>query len=185
MYGMPTVVGHSYVWVDEPAWQMQRAADLHDRARAEAARRQLWRALRGHRASLLSLASVEAACTVVECRCAGLQTVRISQIRGTRGSRCCDFDPDFRPLTTRDRWRWLQIAIARLRGLKLPPVDLIEVDGMYFVVDGHHRISVARALGETYIQAQVTIWKIDATLPAESARHAPQRNNKHAQEGDA
>jgi ParB-like chromosome segregation protein Spo0J len=38
----------------------------------------------------------------------------------------------------------------------LPPVDLVELDGTYYVRDGHHRISVARSLGQDYIEAEIT-----------------------------
>jgi hypothetical protein len=41
----------------------------------------------------------------------------------------------------------------------LPPVDLIELGDVYFVNDGHHRISVAKMLGQREIEAQVTVWR--------------------------
>jgi len=37
----------------------------------------------------------------------------------------------------------------------LPPVELIQVGGCYFVRDGHHRISVARSFGQQYIEAEI------------------------------
>jgi ParB-like chromosome segregation protein Spo0J len=52
------------------------------------------------------------------------------------------------------------VAEARLRGINLPPVQLIEVGGRYYVRDGHHRISVAQALGDTFIDAEVTRWQM-------------------------
>ncbi len=88
---------------------------------------------------------------------AGIQAVSIAQIHGSEG-RCSDFDADFRPLAEHDRGRWLRIARARLQGAELPPVDLIRVRDGYFVRDGHHRISVAHAFGEEYIEAEVTEW---------------------------
>ena len=42
----------------------------------------------------------------------------------------------------------------------LPPVALIQVGHLYFVRDGHHRISVARALGQETIDAEVTVWDV-------------------------
>ena len=47
---------------------------------------------------------------------------------------------------------------ARLNDIPLPPVDLIKVGENYFVRDGHHRISVAHALGQEFIEAEVTEW---------------------------
>jgi ParB-like chromosome segregation protein Spo0J len=47
-----------------------------------------------------------------------------------------------------------------LRGVTLPPVELIQVGDTYFVVDGHHRISAARALKVDHIDATVTVWEV-------------------------
>jgi uncharacterized ParB-like nuclease family protein len=63
------------------------------------------------------------------------------------------------------------VAAVRLHGTRLPPVELIEVAGIYFVVDGHHRISVARALGESEIRAKVTSWQVSGSLPWEKAKN--------------
>ena len=67
-----------------------------------------------------------------------------------------DFDRRFRPTSARVRGRWEQIAAAMRRGESLPPVDLIKIGEIYFVRDGHHRVSVARALGRADIDAYVT-----------------------------
>jgi hypothetical protein len=66
-----------------------------------------------------------------------------------------DFDDTFYPRHERMRSRWLNVASLRLAGVALPPVELIHSGGIYFVRDGHHRISVAKALGEVYIDAEV------------------------------
>lgn len=84
----------------------------------------------------------------------GLQSVAIDRIKGTEG-REGDFDDAFYPLHDRLRSRWLGVASARLTGKELSPVELINLGGVYFVQDGHHRISVSKALGEEYIDAEV------------------------------
>jgi uncharacterized ParB-like nuclease family protein len=89
----------------------------------------------------------------------GLRAIPLDRIQGSEG-RCRDFDATFHPLNGRNRERWTHIAAAMLRDEALPPVDLIEVDGVYFVRDGHHRISVAQALGRQAIDAVVTTWEI-------------------------
>ena len=61
--------------------------------------------------------------------------------------------------------RWLGVAAARDHGKVLPPVVLVQVGGVYFVRDGHHRISVARALGQLDIEAEVTVWQVSGPLP--------------------
>jgi hypothetical protein len=93
-----------------------------------------------------------------ECRLnrhfAGFQNVAIEKIKGTE-SREGDFDDSFYPIHDRMRSRWLGVAAARLSGKELPPVELIQVGGIYYVQDGHHRISVAKAMGEDFIDAEV------------------------------
>lgn len=85
----------------------------------------------------------------------GLQVVALDDIVGTvdRGR---DFDRRFRPTSGRVRSRWEQIATAVRRGESLPPVDLLRIGAIHFVRDGHHRVSVARALGLQDIDAYVT-----------------------------
>jgi hypothetical protein len=67
-----------------------------------------------------------------------------------------EFDIRFRPTTSRTRGRWERIAAARRRGESLPPISLYRVGDLYFVRDGHHRVSVARAMRDTVIDAYVT-----------------------------
>jgi hypothetical protein len=84
-----------------------------------------------------------------------LQVVPIAAIVGTV-DRERDFDRHFRPTSSRVRSRWEQIAEAMRRGQALPPVDLYKIGEIYFVRDGHHRVSVACALGRADIDAYVT-----------------------------
>jgi hypothetical protein len=88
-------------------------------------------------------------------RSLGLQVAPLDAIVGTvdRGR---DFDRSFRPISRRVRSRWEHIAAAMRRGESMPPVDLVKVAALYFVRDGHHRVSVARALGRSDIDAYVT-----------------------------
>ena len=67
-----------------------------------------------------------------------------------------EFDRSFRPTSARVRSRWEHIAAAMRRGESMPPIDLVRIGEIYFVRDGHHRVSVARALGRTDIDAYVT-----------------------------
>jgi hypothetical protein len=69
--------------------------------------------------------------------------------------RAADFDRGFRPTSPRLRARWERIAAAQRRGESLPPISLYKVGDLFFVRDGHHRVSVARALGDTTIEAHV------------------------------
>jgi hypothetical protein len=86
----------------------------------------------------------------------GLCTVEVKAISGTE-SRADDFDAQFNPRADRIQDRWVRIAEILLRQAYLPAVELIQVGSEYFVRDGHHRVSVARALGNAFIDAQVTL----------------------------
>jgi hypothetical protein len=51
--------------------------------------------------------------------------------------------------------RWINIAVARDMGVVLPAVDLVQVGDVYYVRDGHHRISVAKAMEQLDIDARI------------------------------
>lgn len=89
----------------------------------------------------------------------GMREIAIDTICGSE-ERADDFDNFFRPLASHNRDRWLSVAEARLRGVHMPPVQLIELGGRYYVRDGHHRISVAKALGESFVDAEVVRWQL-------------------------
>jgi hypothetical protein len=132
----------------------------HDflRARRRAALSRLSARLRGEPddvSVVLPYTEVLDALGYVSERRLGLQVVPLDSIAGTvdRGR---DFDRRFRPTSARTRSRWEQIAVAMRRGEPLPPVDLMKIGDLYFVRDGHHRVSVARALGLKEIDASVT-----------------------------
>src|SRR5687767_14771570 len=85
----------------------------------------------------------------------GLQIVPLDAIVGTV-DRAADFDRGFRPTSQRLRSRWERIAAAQRRGEAMPPVSLFKVGELYFVRDGHHRVSVAKSQGRDDIDAYVT-----------------------------
>lgn len=153
----------------------QTADVLYARARDRGQWGLLWSGLTGRAHCLLALGEVNDACTVHTHHDAGIRTVPIDQIRGSE-SRYTDFDRDFNPLQEHGRDRWLHIAQARERGKALPPVELVQIGEIYFVQDGHHRISVARALGQRTINAQVVVWQVSGPLPWETEKRTPAQN---------
>ncbi len=90
--------------------------------------------------------------------------VPLKDVVGTLG-RSADFDGHFNPLSRRTRERWLSIASALYNGVMMPPVELIQVGERYFVRDGHHRVSAARACGQLDIDALITVWEVEGALP--------------------
>ena len=85
----------------------------------------------------------------------GTRTVLVSQIGGSVG-RCSEFDRDFMPAKASVGERWKRIDRAYHRGEELPPVSLYKAGDFYFVLDGHHRVSVAHYHGVEWIDAHVT-----------------------------
>jgi hypothetical protein len=66
------------------------------------------------------------------------------------------FDARFRPASEVVRARWERIALAHRKGISLPPITVRRGADGYYIVDGHHRVSVALALGHLDINAWVT-----------------------------
>lgn len=85
----------------------------------------------------------------------GLQVIPLESIVGSV-DRTREFDRRFRPTSGRMRERWQRLALAHRRGESIPPIEVYRVGDLHFVVDGHHRVSVAHALGYKTIDAYVT-----------------------------
>jgi hypothetical protein len=98
----------------------------------------------------------------------GLQTIRLDSIVGSV-DRTRDFDRRFRPTSARVRERWQRLALAQRRGEAVPPIDVYRVGDLHFIIDGHHRVSVAQALGLEVIDAYVT--EIITRVNAHGIRH--------------
>jgi hypothetical protein len=84
----------------------------------------------------------------------GLQIVPVNRIIGTVG-RGGDFDRSFRPMRENMRERWMRVQTLFERQGTFPVLELYKVGDSYYVVDGHHRVSVARANRVTYLDARV------------------------------
>jgi hypothetical protein len=84
----------------------------------------------------------------------GVKTVPVAQIVGSV-DRYRDFDEVFLPKQDSTAPRWKSIARAFYSEVSLPPVRLYKVGDAYFVMDGHHRVSVAREQGIDFIDAEV------------------------------
>jgi hypothetical protein len=118
--------------------------------------RRLWAKVRGQSRRLLDLNEYLMGCTLTEQRYAGTRAVPVDQIRGSE-NRTEDFDTDFYPVAEYMQHKWINVAIGVLTGAQMPPVELIQVGDTYFVRDGHNRISVARSMGQTHVDAVVIV----------------------------
>ncbi|MGD8624380.1 MAG: hypothetical protein PVJ34_07585 [Anaerolineae bacterium] len=160
---------------------VQSALHLFDRACTRGWLHRLWSALTRRSNRLLDLDDVKMTCEIHNRCYAGIQAVSLDQIRGSEG-RCRDFDAAFHPRQNHNKGRWLNVAIARQTGTSLPPVALVQIEDVYFVTDGHHRISVARALGQKCIEAEVVIWQVTGPLPWATSTAAQDRNPRRSQQ---
>ncbi|MCX8012846.1 MAG: transcriptional regulator [Rectinema sp.] len=93
----------------------------------------------------------------------GLVTVPLDHIVGSEG-RYRDFTRFFFPKKEHLKTRWTSIDSLHYRDIILPPVLLYEMGGIYFVRDGNHRVSVARTLGQQYIDAEVISLQSEISL---------------------
>lgn len=110
--------------------------------------------LTGQDVRLLPLEEVRQSVGLVGQRYRGLQAVPLDKIVGSL-NRSRDFDRIFHPTQVHSQGKWISIDSAYLTGVSLPPVSLYKLGDLYFVVDGHHRVSVARQKKQTFIDAEV------------------------------
>jgi hypothetical protein len=151
--------GTSTLRISDARPSLQTVGPLYQKTVQQGKRQKLLATVTGRSASLPAIDVLTRGQTVRNQRHLGSKLVRIADIQASE-DRSGDFDRSFHPLETHTRSRWLSIAVARLNGQAMPAVDLIKVGNAYAVRDGHHRISVAKALGEDYIDAQVTAWEL-------------------------
>lgn len=135
------------------------------RARRREAYRRLADVVRRRRSRrpLLDLDEVRRRLRVFEQSYVGVRPVAVSQIVGTV-SRTTDFDRDFLPRRREIGERWNRVERAYSEG-DFPPIAVYELDGSYFVVDGHHRVAVARQRAVEYIDAEITRLRSRWRLP--------------------
>jgi len=112
---------------------------------------------------LLSFDNVRRELVANNRRYRGTRVVEVDEIVGSVG-RWRDFDRSFLPARASVGKRWKHIDRAFQRGEDLPPVELYKIGDAYFVVDGHHRVSVARYHAVPTVEAAVA--EFHPKLPA-------------------
>ena len=135
-----------------PFGSHKAARNLFNRALHNGFTHRLWGRLSGHSTALRTLAH-----TPVDQPAARRRQIAFIPLEWIVGSesRNADFDNHFNPLKAHLVQRWVSIAIARRNGVALPPVELIRNGNEFYVRDGHHRISVAKMLGQMEIEAVI------------------------------
>jgi len=92
----------------------------------------------------------------------GIQSVPLDNIVGSVG-RYQDFTRTFMPRSSISKDRWVRVDAQVNGSLGSHPVDLYKIGEVFFVRDGNHRVSVARANDFKTIEAYVT--EIETDIP--------------------
>jgi hypothetical protein len=134
--------------------QLNKAKETYRRNLLKGRITDLWGRVTGSKTDLVRFADVAQPLHLRQQLARGLRIVPLQQIVGSVG-RAQDFTHTFMPRSKVNEERWAQIEMAFQKMETLPPVELYQVGKVYFVRDGHHRISVARANGLREIEADV------------------------------
>ncbi len=132
----------------------RRTARDFGRARLKGFLNRIGSVISGRPAKLLSYEEVKACLHLGGPIYRGVETVPLSAIVGSL-NRYQDFDRAFMPVKNGTASRWENVDLAYYQHKDLPPVVLYKVGQVYFVMDGHHRVSVAREQGQEDIEAEV------------------------------
>jgi hypothetical protein len=146
-----TTIEHFTTGANDASHARRMAAKSFDRLFAAGKLAQLFSRLNG-KSNMLKVLEHQPEAT--SRRTTATLDIPIDQIVGSV-SRSQDFDAHFNPLQMHDRERWIGVAAARRSGVILPAVELVRGEDGYYVRDGHHRISVAKAMGQVVIEARI------------------------------
>lgn len=147
-------------------WDNAPVLPTFERAR----RRELYKKLaalvkREPNEDLLSLDAVKRRLRIFEQRYIGIEPIPVAGIVGT-ADRSAKFTKDFLPkdFETRERWRRVEQAFPLS---DFPPIVAYQIGDAYFVVDGHHRVGVAKQRAVEFIDAEITELKTREPLGAD------------------
>jgi hypothetical protein len=132
----------------------ERVRSDFSRARFKAFLNKVWGAISGHPTNLLSYDDIKERLHIGGPIYRGVQTIHIEQIVGSL-NRYHQFDRAFLPIQDETSSRWQNVDRAFYEDIYLPPIVLYKVGQVFFVVDGHHRVSVARKQGQEFIEAEI------------------------------
>lgn len=145
-------------------YETEQSRDDFTKAKTRAFFQSLLGGLKWKNTDLLSLYQVTSIIKPKEETYEGMKTIEVDKIVGSEG-RYHDFSAAFFPKKEMLRARWESVDRAHYKDVVLPPISVYEISGVYFVRDGNHRVSVAKAQGVQYIDAEVV--KLDSEIKLE------------------
>lgn len=150
--------------------EYSRALEDFRAARAKARLQHLWAAVTGQSKELLRYDEITRKMHAVGLSSKGLHDVPVDAIVGSV-NRYQDFDKNFLPLHDEDMERWARVKATMTSpgSAGLPPIRLYKIADVYFVLDGNHRVSVARQMGIESLEAYVTEIKTRVPLTSEDS----------------
>jgi len=150
--------------------EYSRALEDFREARAKARLQHLWAAVTGQSKELLRYDEITRKMHAGGLSSKGLQDVPVEAIVGSV-NRYQDFDKNFLPLHDEDMERWARVKASMTSpgSAGLPPIRLYKIGDVYFVLDGNHRVSIARQMGIESLEAYVTEIKTRVPLTSEDS----------------
>jgi nucleotide-binding universal stress UspA family protein len=155
---------------DQNEFFYQMAIEDFHQARNRAALQNLLARLTGKSIDLLPFDEISRKLKVKGSSDQGLQDIPINAIIGSVG-RYVDFTRNFLPRRESDRFRWARVKsiIINPSHTGLEPIEVYKIGDVYFVKDGHHRVSIARQMGATHIQAHVNVVRTRVSLSVDTS----------------
>lgn len=125
-------------------------------ARQHAALQQVLARLTGKSNQLLSYNEVVRKLRLSQSIERGVQPIPVNAIVGSV-DRYTDFTRTFLPRRDEDQQRWARVKVAYSDPEvgDLPPIEVYKIGDAYFVLDGNHRVSIAKLEGQTHVDAHV------------------------------
>lgn len=146
-------------------YHYSQAVEDFRRARRKAAMQDIFAKLTGQSDDLLPFDEVRKKLRAVQTQKSTLQEVPLDKIVGSVG-RYQDFTRDFLPLSGVNENRWARVKANLYEG-GFPPIEVYKISEVYFVLDGNHRVSIARQEGSNSISAYVTEFNTSVPLSAD------------------
>jgi hypothetical protein len=145
-----------------------RFSSHFDKAKRKETYGRLGRLVRGaaeEEGRLLDLEEVQDRLRLFDQHYEGMRAIPVAQIVGTAG-RAEDFDQQFLPRRPEMKDRWRSVEQTYPQG-EFPPIIVYQVSDAYFVVDGHHRVAIAKRMGVEMIDAEVTVLETRQPIPSD------------------
>jgi len=150
--------------------EYNRAIEDFKSARSKAEFQRLWSSITGKSETLLPYDEISKKLHATNLSSKGLKDIPVDAILGSV-NRYQDFNRNFLPLHDEDMQRWARVKAAMTSpgSSGLPPIRVYKIGEVYFVLDGNHRVSIARQMGIGKIEAYVTEIRSRVSFTAEDS----------------